>query len=220
MASILQRLRRADPTALSDAMGRAGAMVSAIKPIWAGARLVGRAFTVRAVPGDFCSILVLPELMRRGEVLVMDGAGFTEAALFGESIALELKRRGIAGAVVDGAVRDVAGLRRLRFPVFARAATPRAGSCERVGEVQGPVTCGAVLVRPGDWIVGSEDGVAVVPPGDAAKVLVAAEAIEAKERRLRRGTPFAKAYGIERFVAEKLAAYRARGVATRGRIMG
>lgn len=220
MTSTLQRMRRADPTALTDAMGRAGAMASAIKPVWAGARLLGRAFTVRAVPGDFCACLVAMGLMRRGEVLVVDGAGFTEAALFGEGIAHELKRRGIAGAVVDGGVRDVAGLRRLRFPVFARAATPRAGSCERVGEIQGPVTCGGVLVRPGDWIVGSEDGVAVVPPDEAPKVLAAAEAIEAKERRLRRGTPFTKAYGIERFVAEKLAAYRARSEAGRGRIMG
>ena len=74
MASILQRMRRADPTALSDAMGRAGAMTSAIKPVWAGARLVGRAFTVRAVPGDFCSSLVAMTLMHRGEVLVPGGS--------------------------------------------------------------------------------------------------------------------------------------------------
>ncbi|HUZ01981.1 MAG TPA: hypothetical protein VMU89_16665, partial [Thermomicrobiaceae bacterium] len=117
-----------------------------------------------------------------GDVLVVDGeADGRGGALIGELMSREAIDRGLAGVVVDGAVRDVAGLRALGFPTFARQVTPRVGVNRRLGQTQVSISVGGVVVHPGDYILGDDDGVAVIPQADLAKIVEAIEAIERKE---------------------------------------
>ena len=119
----------------------------------------------------------------------------------GEIMALECQTKGFAGAVIDAAVRDVPGLIELGFPVFARAVTPRVGTNRRLGQTQVPVSCGGVVVQPGDLIVGDDNGLVVVPREREAGLTEALEALLAKEERLvqgiHQGVYLVKTLGLE-----------------------
>ncbi len=171
-------------------------MASGIKPMTSTARLIGIARTVRCFPGDFLTLLTALAEAREGEVLVVDGGGGLEAALLGNLMAMEARRKGVRGFVIDGAVRDLVGLEDVGLPVFARAASPRIGTAEHLLESQVPIICGGAPVHPGDIVHGDKDGVVVF----AARRLrqVSARALEIKRneaevaRRLRRGRPLAE----------------------------
>jgi RraA family protein len=152
------------PTAeIADAAGVPVAMHNVIRPVWRGARLAGPAFTVRAPPGEHRAVREAAEQAPAGAVLVVDGGGAVEWALWGDKLSSLALDRDIAGLVVDGAVRDVDGIEALGFPVFAAAVvpTPPAGR-DRAGELEVPITCGGLSVRPGDVVYGDADGVVVV----------------------------------------------------------
>jgi regulator of RNase E activity RraA len=114
-----------------------------------------------------------------GDVLVAQGPG--EVGYFGELTGAEAVRRGMVAVVVDGMVRDIEKLRTLPLPVFARGLTPHGGLPSGRGEPGVELSIGAVVVRPGDWIVGDADGVVVVPAGEAERVTAKAEEITAAE---------------------------------------
>jgi len=196
MRDPLRRLGRIPTAILSDALGRFGTMAAAIKPVTGSVRLAGVARTVRCAPGDYLTLLRALAEAREGEVLVVDGGGMVEAALLGKLMAVEARRKGLRGFVIDGAVRDVAGLDDEGVPVFARAVTSRIGTAEHLLDTQVPIICGGAPVQPGDFVCGDADGVVVVPAPRAAEVL--ARALEFKrheadvERRLRRGRPLAE----------------------------
>jgi regulator of RNase E activity RraA len=171
-------------------------MGAAIKPMTSVRRITGLARTVRCVPGDYLTLLKGLAEAREGEVLVVDGGGMMEAALVGKIMDVEARRKGVAGFVVDGVVRDLAGLEALGVPVFARGATPRPGTAERLLETQVPIICGGAPVRPGDLVHGDDDGVVVVPAKRLREVAVRALEIERHdaevERKIRRGRPLAE----------------------------
>jgi regulator of RNase E activity RraA len=171
---------------VGDAMERLGVVDAGVSAAWLGARLAGPAFTVEVAGGDNAGIHAALELLEPGQVLVVNGHGVRDRALIGELIAERLRRRGVVGIVIDGALRDVDDLRTMGFPAFARAASP-AGPYRngpfRVGE---PVAIGGVVVRPGDLVLGDGDGLAVVRAEEAAAVLVRAEAKHADETATRR----------------------------------
>jgi 4-hydroxy-4-methyl-2-oxoglutarate aldolase len=96
-------------------------------------------------------------------------------------MATQAKLRGIAGLVADGAVRDVADLREMQYPVFARGSTPHVGMNRVVGQTQVPVPCGGIIVNPGDYVVGDDDGVVVIPPSLVEQVVAGAEERVRKE---------------------------------------
>ncbi len=152
------------PTAeLADAAGLPIAMDARIRPVWRGARLAGPAFTVRTLPCEFRAVREAAERAPAGAVLVVDGGGELGCALWGDKMSsLGLERR-LAGIVVDGAVRDVDGIDPLGFPVFAAGSVPTPPARDRPGELDIPVRCGGLEVRPGDWVYGDSDGVVVVP---------------------------------------------------------
>jgi 4-hydroxy-4-methyl-2-oxoglutarate aldolase len=192
----LRRIARIPTAILSDALGRLGTMAAAIKPVAQGMRLTGIAHTVRCYPGDYLTLLRALAEARKGEVLVVDGGGMLEAALLGNLMVLEARRKGIQGFVIDGAVRDVDDLEEVGVPVFARAATPRVGTAEHLRETQVPIICGGASVQPGDIVHGDDDGVVVFSPRKLRAV--AARALEIRrhevevERKLRRGRPLAE----------------------------
>ena len=159
----------------ADVQGRDNVMHSGIKPIFA-TKLVGPALTVKLSPGDLVDPLKALEMGKPGDVLVIDAGGETETSVCGGLMGGLAKNRGIAGMIIDGAGRDTDELRAIGFPVFVRAVTPRGTHTMFSGRkdelsINVPVTCGGVVVHPGDMIVADEIGVTVVPSGDAEKVL-------------------------------------------------
>jgi 4-hydroxy-4-methyl-2-oxoglutarate aldolase len=191
-----RRIARIPTAILSDAMGRLGTMVSAIKPVARGMRLTGIAHTVRCYPGDYLTLLKALAEAREGEVLVVDGGGMLEAALLGKLMVIEARRKGIQGFIVDGAVRDLRDLVEAEVPIFARAATPRVGTAEHLVETQVPIICGGAPVQPGDIVHGDEDGVVVFSRSKLRTVATRALEIQRHEadvvRKLRRGRPLAE----------------------------
>jgi RraA family protein len=152
------------PTAdLADAAGVPIAMDARIRPVWPGARLAGPAFTVRTPAGEHPSVRRAADEAPSGSVIVVDGAGALDRALWGDKMARLALGRGVAGLVVDGAVRDAAGIEELGFAVFATGVTPTPPRRDEEGEVDVPVMCGGLTVRPGDLVYGDRDGVVVVP---------------------------------------------------------
>ena len=148
---------------ISDALGKTGAMDHEIRPRSANPRMAGPAFTVRVHTADILMVSKALSECPKGSVLVIDGHGERNTALWGGLTTAAAHRKGLAGIVVDGAIRDIAEIRRSRLPVFARAVVANAGGAEYAGELEVPVQCGGIVVNPGDWLVGDEDGVVVIP---------------------------------------------------------
>ena len=160
----LEALRGFDTSNLCDGMGNGGAMHSQIKPLIADWKIAGPAVTVRLPIGDSLLISEAVELAREGDVIVVDAHGCMDNAVWGDLKCLACKVKKLAGVVIDGAVRDIEGIREIGFPVFARSVTCRSSSKNNPGEINVPVSCGGVAVQPGDIVVGDEGGVVVVPP--------------------------------------------------------
>lgn len=172
---------------LSDVAPFGVAMSPRIAAIWPGAFASGPAFTVKVAPGDNASLHAAIAAAQPGDVLVTDGAGFTERALWGAIMSYAAMRRGIAALVVDGAIRDVAEITEMGFPVFAAGRTP-VGPYNKVhGELGGHVTCGGVGVSNRDLIYADDDGVVVLPADDAAQVTAAARVRAEREAEIVRG---------------------------------
>ena len=184
MSDFAGRFRKLVTPWISDAQGSFGVMHAEIKSRVPGAIQAGPAFTVLCYPGSIITVHKALAEAKSGDMLVVAGDGDDKGALLGELMATACKAIGLAGAVIDGPVRDAAGIRELGFPVWARSVTPRVGTNRRVGQTQVPVACGDIVVHPGDWIFADDDGVVVVPAANVEKVLAAAETTDAKERTI------------------------------------
>lgn len=176
------RLQEIPTAALSDAQTGLTTMHAAIENRTPGLKLIGPAVTVQCLVGSIITVHQALATAEPGSVLVVDGLGDQSGALFGELMGRDAKAAGLAGIVVDGAIRDVAGLRQLEFPTFSRWVTPRVGTNRRIGAINVPIACGGVAVQPGDWIVGDDDGVVVLPQANLEQVIEAGLAVEDKER--------------------------------------
>lgn len=168
---------------VSDAMHRAPAMRD-VKPLYEGIKLVGRAVTVQNFPGDWSKPVEASDVARRGEVIVVYN-GSSYVAPWGELASRGCLQKGIAGVVIDGAIRDVDDIRKIRFPAFATASVPNAGDAKGFGEINAEITCGGVRVRPGDWVVGDDNGVMVVPAERAYEIARRALEVKKSEDRVR-----------------------------------
>ena len=180
--TILERFRSAASSNLADAMGRFGFMDPGIVSR-TGRRLSGTAVTVQCRPGDNLMVHKALDVAAPGEIVVVTTCGNTTNAIFGELMAHAAVARRLGGIVVDGAIRDVPGIGALGLPAFSRAVC--AGSCDKdgPGEVNVPVSCGGVVVMPGDVVVGDEDGVVIVPRGAVRQVLENLETLVERERK-------------------------------------
>lgn len=175
---------------VADAQERAGVMRSYLKPLSASARFVGPALTVRLEPGNQVDCLDALSVAQAGDVIVVDAAGETETSVWGGLMSGLCKMKGVVGAVVDGAIRDTDETRDLGFFIFSKAIVPRSthspysGRMEPI-EINVPIQCAGVLVRPGDLVLGDEIGVVVIPLDDAAQVLKLAQEQADNEERTR-----------------------------------
>lgn len=170
-----------------EADGRRGALSPRLRPIQQGVRIAGSAVTVSCPPGDNLMIHAAVEVCRQGDLLIVATTSPSTDGMLGELLATSLRERGVVGAVLDAGVRDVAELRALEFPVWARAISPQGTVKASPGSVNVPVVCGGQVVHPGDAVVADDDGVVVVPRERAAEVLGAAREREDNEgvKRLR-----------------------------------
>jgi len=137
-------------------------------------RLVAQALTVKTRPGDNLMIHKAISLALPGEVIVVDGSGFTDNALVGELMALDAENRGITGFVIDGAIRDSDFFAANEFFCFARDVSHRGPYKDGPGEINVPVSIGGQVVMAGDIVVGDADGLVVIPLQMADAVLAAA----------------------------------------------
>ena len=169
---------------ISDAMHRQGAM-SGVWSICGDVKMVGPAVTVQSFAGDWAKPVEAIDVARKGEVLVINNEGATGIAPWGELATLSCIQQGLSGVVIDGSVRDVDDIRKMKFPVFARAIVPNAGDPKGFGEINTGIRCGGQEVRPGDWIVGDESGVVVIPKERAYEIARRALEVRKNEERIR-----------------------------------
>jgi len=182
-SELVEKLRGVPTAYLVDAMGRHGAMHYSIKPVISGMKLCGPAVTVWGRPRDNLLAWKSMEVAQPGDVLVFAYDGYEECAHWGDNNAKAGIRLKLAGAVIDGMIRDLAGHREIGFPVFARGVCPNSPFKSGPGEINVPVVCGGVIVHPGDVIVGDDDGVVVVPKDELAVVISKLPAIREKEAK-------------------------------------
>lgn len=176
---------------VSDALRALGrhfqAMDGGIRPLAASMRCAGPAFTVRCYPGATFALEKALEEAKPGDVLVVDGGAVPDVILMGGLMSLRAKTRGIAGAVLDAAVRDVSDVVGIGFAMFSRFVCPRAGTFAEIGERNTIICCGRVPVRPGDWIIADSSGIVVIPIELLDATVIKARAINLREQRIREG---------------------------------
>jgi len=191
------------PAAVAIDMG-AGQIDPALRPLRpAGTqpRLFGRAVTVLCQPPDFGAVLHALDEMQAGQVLVIDAVGHRDNAMIGDILSGHLRRKGIAGVVCDGAIRDAGTLGQWAdFPVFSRWITPRGPVGAALGAINLAVTVGGCKVTPGDLVIGDDDGLAVLTPAMIRSLITAAEAKLTREvewtEALTAGQPATKVFGL------------------------
>lgn len=155
-----------------------------IRPVAPGLKLVGPAFTVRTYPGDWAKPVEAIDEAAPGDVIVID-AGGVPPAVWGELATQSAVGKGLAGVVIDGAIRDAAEIRGLKFPAFARHISPQAGEPKGLGEIGVPVRVAGQRVEPGDWLLGDDDGVVVLPGNRVVELANRAMDCLERENRIR-----------------------------------
>jgi regulator of RNase E activity RraA len=183
---VIAGLAEFDTPAISDLMNRLYTMSSQIRNLTAPhVKLAGPACTVKAFPGDNLMVHKSLDIVKPGDVVVIDASASTMTAVLGDLISTKARHRGIAGFVVDGLLRDLPAIVALGdFPVFARGVTPIGPLHRGPGEINFAVSAGGIVVHPGDVIVGDLNGVVVVPRQLADELL----------QRLRDRAPAESAY--------------------------
>lgn len=148
---------------ISDVMNRLYTMDPGIKNVVNQETLFAPACTVKVFPGDNLMVHGALDIARPGDVIVVDAGGSFLNGVLGDLISAKAKHRGIAAFVIDGLMRDIDGVKKVGLPVFARGVTPIGPLHRGPGEINFPVCCGGIVVRPGDVICGDANGVVVVP---------------------------------------------------------
>ncbi|MDQ0137638.1 RraA family protein [Neorhizobium galegae] len=197
-AELISAYAKSSTAIISDNLARLPGVIG-VRPFHkVNGTMAGTALTVRVAAGDNLLIHKALDLVRPGDVVVVDGDGETNRALIGEIMATIAQTRGAAGMVIDGAIRDAGALAKSEFPVFARAAIHRGPYKNGPGEINVPVAIGGFVIEPGDIVVGDEDGIVAFPQAVAVELLKAVHAQEQKEedilRSIRQGT-YTGAYG-------------------------
>jgi len=186
---------------ICDAMHTKGAM-HGIRPIKPGFHMVGRALTVRTMNGDWAKPIEAIDKAGENTVIVVDANG-GDIAIWGELATRSAMKKGVAGVVIDGAVRDLDDLLQLDFPIFCKHVSSDAGEPKGFGEIGTEIRCGGVMVRNGDWVIGDDSGVVVVPQEIAQEIANRALDVKERENRIReeieRGSSLGKVLNVKKW---------------------
>jgi len=201
---ILDAFMKVSSANVSDAMHRTGEL-RGLKPVWEGEsgqlKFAGPAVTVRTYDGDWSAPVQAIDHAKPGDVLVIDACQ-GQTAVWGELATNSCISQGVVGVVIDGAVRDIDDIRQLEFPLFARHFTPTAGEPKGFGEINAPIEVCGRKVEPGDWIIGDESGVVVVPGNMAMEMANRAIDVNEKENRIREEIQRGSTLGQTQYLAK------------------
>jgi 4-hydroxy-4-methyl-2-oxoglutarate aldolase len=185
-----------------EAQGAKGALGCKIKPIHPSMRVAGPAFTVDICPADNLMLHYALLHVQPGDVLVVDAKGFTEAGPWGDVLTEQAIKKGVAGLVINGAVRDANAIIETGFPVFCLALSIKGTTKNQTGLLNSTVCFGGVSINAGDLIVADQDGVVVVPPNDLDQVVKNSYEREQKEatyrHKIRNGETTVELLGLSR----------------------
>lgn len=182
----IKLLRELGAATVHEAQGAKGALDSGMKPIDPSSRLAGPALTVEMRPADNLMLHYALLKAKPGDVLVVDAKGFVEAGPWGDVMTHAAQKLGIAGLVINGAVRDANQIIDMGFPVFCRGLCIKGTAKNQPGKVNVPICIGDVVIHPGDVVVGDRDGLVVVPQAEVEQTLRNAALREEKETAFRK----------------------------------
>ncbi len=198
---ISKAFQKVSTSNVCDAMQNKGA-VRDVFPLKKGYHMVGKAVTVKTLDGDWAKAVESIDVAEKGDVLVIH-AGEGVQAVWGELATWSAIEKGLAGVVVYGGVRDVHEIIKTDMPVFAKKIVPEAGDPKGHGEIGVEITCGGQKVRKGDWIIGDDNGIVVVPKEEAQEIANRALHIHERENRIReeikRGSSLGKVLSLEKW---------------------
>jgi RraA family protein len=180
-ADVVEAFRGLPVANVSDCLSRMIAAGPRLRPMHAGGALAGPALTVKVRPGDNLMLHKAIDMAEPGDVIVCDGGGDLTTALLGELMLTRAKTRGVAGIVVNGAIRDAAAIRQQSTPLYAAGVTHRGPYKDGPGEINVAIAVDGMVIEPGDLILGDDDGVLAVPFDATAAVLEATHAKNAAE---------------------------------------
>jgi len=198
---LVDALKKVSSSNVSDAMHRGGAM-KGIHTVVPGLKMAGKALTVKTMNGDWAKAVEAIDLANKGDILVID-TNCGNIAIWGELATWSAVKRELGGIVIDGAVRDVDDLKEIRFPVFARYEVPDAGDPKGFGEIGCEIICGGLKVTTGDYIIGDDSGVVVIPQEEAQEIINRSLDVKEKENRIReeikRGSTLSKVLKLKKW---------------------
>ncbi|WP_250535156.1 RraA family protein [Caballeronia sp. AZ10_KS36] len=172
---LVQAAAKFQAAILADVAGRRGTVHGRVKPLSPKMKVAGPAITVEVRQGDNLAIHAALAVAKPGDVIVVDGKGDVSCALIGEIMATQAKVSGIAGIVIDAAVRDAHELANGDYPIFSAGLNPCGPTKSVAGLVNHPISAGGTAVHPGDLVVGDADGVVVIPRADVARIVELAQ---------------------------------------------
>ena len=181
--AIVERFKPLPVANVSDSMSRILAGGPRIRPMHKGGVMAGPAFTVKTRPGDNLMVHKAIDIANPGDVVVVDAGGDLTNAIIGELMLAQMVKRGLAGIVINGAIRDSGALAQQGFPVFAAGVTHRGPYKDGPGEINVAIAIDGMVIEPGDMILGDDDGFVAIGFDDAEKVLAATEAKQAAEQK-------------------------------------
>lgn len=172
---ILGRLKEIGTCAISDAMKNLNTMHHAIKPIDDEIKFAGNAITVRLKSANNLMLQKAIGLVKEGDIIVVDTYSSASNSILGEMMATAALKNGVSGIVIDGGIRDILELKKMKAPIFAKSVTPALGDRQGLGEINTAISCGGVSVNPGDVVVADANGVVVIAQEAVEEVLKLAE---------------------------------------------
>jgi 4-hydroxy-4-methyl-2-oxoglutarate aldolase len=181
-ADVVAKAKEFQAAILADVAGRRGTLHGRIRALDPSMKCAGPAFTVEVRPGDNLMIHAAIALAKPGDVIVVDGKGDQTCALMGTIMMSQCRAAGIAGVVLDAAVRDSVEIREMGYPVFAVGTNPNGPTKFVPGRINHPICAGGIAISPGDLIVADADGVVVLEREKAAAMLPLAAKKEADEK--------------------------------------